>query len=75
MRYLESVAEVDDEGGVIGSDADPLAVLQHLQPTHLILQFITIDTLPFIYSYSSQLSEWQSGQKSHDITEFEGDVI
>lgn len=35
--YLESVAEVDDEGGVIGTHADPLAVLADLQAADVVL--------------------------------------
>ena len=34
---LESVAKVDDEGGVIRADANPLAILENLQAAHLVL--------------------------------------
>lgn len=34
---LESVADVDDEGGIVGANAHPLAVPENLQATNVIL--------------------------------------
>jgi hypothetical protein len=34
---LESVGQVDDEGGVVGANADPLVALEHLQAADLVL--------------------------------------
>jgi hypothetical protein len=37
-KYLESIPHIHNEGGVVRPDADPLAVPEHLQPAHLVLE-------------------------------------
>lgn len=37
IPYLKSVAQIHHEGRVIGTNADPLAILEHLQASDVVL--------------------------------------
>lgn len=37
IDYLEAVTDIDNEGRVVRSDSNPLAVLEHLQAAHFVL--------------------------------------